>query len=745
MALNQDTEDPELEGGKIDHSTAGAQTLWRGLKSRGNADAVAGETLALCLASHHSGLIDCVTPSGADNLSRRMSKADSDSHHDEAWASAERLVRDLNEVHLTDPDLVGGLRGIITRMCQIDSSETVRRFKIGLLVRFLFSCLIDADRTDTADFCRPAASLLRQHGRYEGWPALSGLLERELAGFSVDTEINRLRQHVSESCLSAAGRARGTFTLTVPTGGGKTLASMRFALSHAARWEMDRIIYVSPYTSILDQNAAVVRKILEQGEAEFGSVLLEHHSNLTPEKQTWRSKVLSENWDAPVVFTTAVQVLEALFGSGTRPVRRLHQMANSVLIFDEIQTLPVRCVHLFNNAMNFLVEQCGASVVLCTATQPLLHKVSKDKGAMRLSNNAEIVPDLQTLFRKVQRTEVLYRRKPGGWEHSATAELAAAEVQRTGSCLVIVNTKSEALSIFKACRAGADGATVFHLSTAMCAAHRVNVLEEVRQRLSAGLPVICVSTQLIEAGVDISFGSAIRALAGLDSIAQAAGRCNRNGSDQLGRVYVVNLAGELPKALGDIREAQEAAQRVLDEKAKPGEVLSIDLSDPSWIELYFQYYFFARKNDMDYPVGPERAERAERDDTLLRMLSGNELAANRSRPPVFMKQAFMTAAKAFQAIDAGTQGVIVPYAPEGKDVMAALCAAHGPEERYGLLRLAQRYSVNVFPHVLERLHRAQAVHEIGAGTGILCLEDKYYSSEFGLNAEGTEEMEFTHV
>jgi CRISPR-associated endonuclease/helicase Cas3 len=181
-----------------------------------------------------------------------------------------------------------------------------------------------------------------------------------------------LRREVSAHCLSASIRPKGTFTLTVPTGGGKTLASLRFALNHAAKWKMERVIYVSPYTSIIDQNADVVRGILEPRGTEFATVLLEHHSNLTPLKQTWRSKVLSENWDAPVVFTTAVQLLEALFGSGTRAVRRMHQMANAVLIFDEIQTLPVRCVHLFNNAMNFLVEQCGSSVVLCTATQPLL-------------------------------------------------------------------------------------------------------------------------------------------------------------------------------------------------------------------------------------------------------------------------------------------------------------------------------------------------------------------------------------
>ena len=346
--------------------------------------------------------------------------------------------------------------------------------------------------------------------------------------------IDALRKQVSESCLSASERPKGVYLLTVPTGGGKTLASLRFALHHAAKWSMDRVIYVSPYTSIIDQNAKVVRDILEPDRTEFASVVLEHHSNLTPVHQTWRSKILSENWDAPVVFTTAVQLLEGLFGSGTRAVRRMHQMARSVLIFDEIQTVPVRCVHLLNSALNFLVEQCGSTVVLCTATQPLLHEVDYGKGALRLSENAEIMRDVPALFAQVRRYETYDRRRPGGWGHDEAAQLAIGETRSAGSCLVVVNTKREALSIFKECRSGASDIAVSHLSTSMCPAHRMKVLDEIKDRLARGAPTICVSTQLIEAGVDISFGSAIRALAGLDSIAQAGGRCNRHGEMERG-------------------------------------------------------------------------------------------------------------------------------------------------------------------------------------------------------------------
>jgi CRISPR-associated endonuclease/helicase Cas3 len=422
----------------------------------------------------------------------------------------------------------------------------------------------------------------------------------------------------------------------------------------------------------------------------------------------------------------------------------MHQMANSVLIFDEIQTLPVRCVHLFNNAMNFLVEQCGSSIVLCTATQPLLHQVDASKGAIRLHENAEIMRDVPALFAEIRRCEAYDRRKPGAWEHPEAARLAVSETGRTGSCLVVVNTKREALSIFKECKSGVRDVAVYHLSTGMCPAHRMKILDEVKERLGRGKPVICVSTQLIEAGVDISFGSAIRALAGLDSIAQTAGRCNRHGEREMGHVHVINLAGEVPKALYDIRAAQEAAQRVLDEDGGNGEGRTVDLSNPKLIERYFRYYFFERRKEMDYPVGPDRAER---DDTLLNMLAENKLAvAERSAPPpVYLRQAFTKSAEAFQAIDANARGVIVPYTSEGKAVISELCAAYKLEKQFALLKRAQRFTVNVFPWVLERLQEVRAVYEAQEGIGILCLNEKYYSNDFGLNIEGTEEMEFQNA
>jgi CRISPR-associated endonuclease/helicase Cas3 len=747
ISKEQDTEAPRMERGSVDHSTAGAQTIWRSLASKGKVESIAAQICALCIASHHSGLIDCVDPDGTDKFSRRMLKADSESHYNEARSRAERLVIERSRKLLDDPDLVSCVQQIILKLCQNDQNETIRRYMIGLLARFLFSCLIDADRTDTADFTKPSSANLRQHGRYEGWDTLANRLEHSLEEFPCKNNVDELRRQVASRCLDASDRSKGVFTLTVPTGGGKTLASLRFALNHAARWKMDRVIYVIPYTSIIDQNADVVRKILEPEGSEFSSVVLEHHSNLTPVKQTWRSKVLTETWDAPVVFTTTVQLLESLFGAGTRSARRMHQLANAVLIFDEVQTLPVRCVHLFNNAMNFLVEECGSSVLLCTATQPLLHEVDKSKGAIRLRpGDAELMPDVRSLFTELKRVEVLYCRKPGGWTYAEAAGLAISEMQAYGSSLVVVNTKAAARSIFELCRAGAGSVPVFHLSTSMCPAHRKRTLRKICRLLKRKhpRPVICVSTQLIEAGVDIDFGAVIRSLAGLDSIAQAAGRCNRHGKRDMGRVRIINLADEFLHSLKDIQAGQEAAQRVLDEYVGSEGGQIIDLQNPEIIRRYFQYYFFSRAREMDYPVD---SRRVERDDTLLNMLGENMMAVNECRmpPPFHLRQSFMTAADAFEAIEAPTQGVIVPYSKAGQDIIAELCSSFEIKKQFSLLKRAQQFSVNVFPNVMRTLQDAQALHEVQEGTGILYLDKRFYSEEFGLSDTVTGDMEMLHV
>ncbi len=751
---DEDEEFVDAEGikGKVDHSSAGAQFVWRELAQQGQLGQVVGQMLALCIASHHSGLIDCLTSGpnqpAEDAFTNRMRKPDGRTHLMEALGKVDKAILARMEELIAAPEMLKGvqslIRVIILAAPEMNDRSIVAQQQIGLLVRFLFSCLIDADRVDTADFENPRQAKLRMRGNFTGWESLIGRLEAHLLSIQPHHPIDELRQNISRHCHMGASRNKGIYTLTVPTGGGKTLASLRFALHHAKQHGMDRVLYVIPFTSIIDQNAEVVRGILEPEGVEPGSVVLEHHSNLTPEEQTWRGKILSENWDAPVIYTTSVQFLETLFGAGTRGARRMHQLANTVLIFDEIQTLPVNCVHLFNNAINFLADRCGSTVVLCTATQPLLDRVDARKGAIRIPEGNELMPDVKGLFDTLKRVEVAYRRKPGGWTMDEIAALAQEETARAGSCLVIVNTKNAAQTLYRLSKEQAK-VPVYHLSTNMCPAHRKAILTEVRGRLEREEPVLCISTQLIEAGVDVDFGAVIRFTAGLDSIAQAAGRCNRNGARDIGHVHVVNPQDESLGMLPDIRIGREKAERVLDDYEEAPDRFGNNRIGPEAMAWYYLNYFFARANDMDYPV-PART--LGRDDTLLNLLSANTQAsaaygkAKGRAPGIYLRQSFMAAAKAFKAIDAPTRGVIVPYAQAGRDIITALCAAYLPDKEFELLRRAQQYSVNVFPQVLERLTTTGAVQEIQEGTGILFLADsRYYSDEFGLTETPDGKME----
>jgi CRISPR-associated endonuclease/helicase Cas3 len=745
--------------GKVDHSTAGAKLIWRVLSTRGPVGQIVGQILSLCVASHHSGLIDCLSTNPADgvldNFSRRMSKVEERSHLDEALSKVDESVRAKMEALFGSGTIVDSLRGLIHRIAanspEGSDKSQVAQFQIGLLVRFLFSCLIDADRQDTADFERPHAARARQNGSFVEWGTLVKRLETHLGSFAVRHPIDAIRQNISRHCLDASSRDQGIFTLTVPTGGGKTLASLRFALHHAHRHHLDRVVYIVPFTSIIDQNAEAVRKVLEPQDMphEKGRVVLEHHSNLEPTRQRWRNKILSENWDAPVVFTTSVQFLEALFGAGTRGARRMHQLARSVIVFDEIQSLPVKCVHLFNNAVNFLTDYCVSTAVLCTATQPLLARVEKRKGAVKLAPKSELMPDVQALFDQLKRVQVKDQRRPGGWKDVEIADLAINQSQQAGSCLVVVNTKKAARGLYR--QLEASGTALYHLSTSMCPAHRRSSLHEIRNRLDArhrledDQPLLCVSTQLIESGVDVDFGSVIRYAAGLDSIAQAAGRCNRNGARDKGLVHVVNPANESLAHLRDIEIGKQKAERVFDDfRDRPGE-FGHDLLGPKAMTSFYESYFFARQSEMDYPAGPDKLGR---NDTLLNLLSVNSLATGEYRrrnggsaPSPYLRQSFMAANKEFAAIDAPTKGVLVPYGSAGKEIIADLCAAFDVERQFKLLHEAQQFTVNVFPHELKQLTECGALSEVQEGTGIHYLDQRYYSPHFGLCTELVSQQE----
>lgn len=738
---DEEFEDPTGKKGKIDHSTAGAQFLSRN-NGASNVHRILGQILSLCLVSHHSGLINCLTTDNSgtwDSYSRRLSKNDNKTHREQCIKNIDKHILERINTLLADESLTKPFeekcRNIVRASPENNPLSTVVQFQLGLLVRFLFSALIDADRQDTADSEKPRTARHRQKGNYRSWSELIERLESEYKKFKTKNDVDEIRREVSADCLDAAKRPGGLFTLTVPTGGGKTLASLRFALHHAKEYGMDRIIYVIPFTSIIDQNAQVAREILEPEECpgDAGRIVLEHHSNIGADIQSWKEKLLTENWDAPVVFTTMVQLLEALFGAGTRGARRMHQLANAVIVFDEIQTLPIRCVHLFNNAINFLVDHCGSTVVLCTATQPLLGTVDQKKGALNLSEKNELMPDVSRLFKDLKRVHIHDCRKSPGWTYPEIATLAVEQVKADGSCLVVVNMKKAARIIFE--EAKKDGIEAFHLTTGMCPAHRKQVLATIRRMLDDREPILCVSTQLIEAGVDVSFRSVVRMLAGLDSIAQAAGRCNRHGGPEIGNVFVVNQVEENLDHLKDIAVGKEKSNRVLDDYKDNPSKYDGDIIGPKMIEWYYQNYFYDRKDIMDYPVT------ANGNDSLLNMLSINSNAvanyrrAKKSMPAIDLRQSFMTAAKLFKSIDAPTQSVIVRYGEEGRDLVNQLCSVFEVEKQYALIKKAQQYAVNLFPHEFERLAEQDALYRVQKETEIFYLDCPYYSKITGVSLE----------
>lgn len=752
---DEEFEDPAGKKGKIDHSTAGAQLLSckNGLS---NVHKILAQFLSLCLVSHHSGLINCLTTDNNgtwDSYSKRLSKDNKRTHIKECARNIDRHVLERINTILADEALTKPFeekcRNIVRASPEKNPLSTVAQFQLGLFVRFLFSVLIDADRQDTADSEKPKTAKHRQQGNYRSWNELVERLENKYKTFEAKRPVDEIRNDISIHCLHTAERPKGLFTLTVPTGGGKTLASLRFALHHAKHHAnecgIDRIIYVIPFTSIIDQNAQVVREILEpkKHHEDTSKIVLEHHSNIGADAQSWKEKLLAENWDAPVVFTTMVQFLDAIFGAGTRGARRMHQLANAVIIFDEIQTLPVKCVHLFNNAINFLVDHCGSSVVLCTATQPLLGSVDVKKGALKLSEKNELMPDVDKLFVDLKRVHVYDCRKSPGWTYPEIAALAVKQVAKKRSCLVVVNIKKTARIIFE--EAEKDGLEVFHLSTGMCPAHRKKMLKTIRQKLDDDEPILCASTQLIEAGVDIDFRSVIRMLAGLDSIAQAAGRCNRHGGPEIGNVFIVNPADEKLDPLKDIAVGKEKANRVLDDYKSDESKFDNDIISPKMLKWYYQNYFYDRKDVMDYPVD------ANRNDTLLNMLSCNSLAVtdfrrtNGTMPVINLCQSFMTAAKLFKSIDAPTQSVIVRYGDEGKELVNQLCAAFEVDKQYHLIKKAQQYSVNLFPYEFEKLAQQNALYRVQEDTEIFYLDDRYYSEKFGISIEPVGKEEFINA
>jgi CRISPR-associated endonuclease/helicase Cas3 len=636
---------------RVNHSSAGAQ--W----ARERAGAGPGTLLAYIIAGHHSGLADWSSETSASALKDRLRER---SHLEAALAG--RPPAAILQAPLTKASLPPGI-------------------DLSLWVRMIGSAVFDSDFLDTEAFFD--ASRSAQRGGRGALPDLAERLARRLAEkFPAPRHaVDHVRAEVLAQCRNAAARPPGLFSLTVPTGGGKTYASLAFALDHAKAHGLRRVIYAIPYTSIIEQTADAFRDVLGD------ETVLEHHSNLDPDpaRETARSRLAAENWDTPVIVTTTVQLFESLFAARPSRCRKLHNIARSVIVLDEAQLLPPDFLRPILCVIDQLVQFYDCSVVLCTATQPSLSAVFRD------FKPSEIVADPAALHRRLERVSItwppdLHRPMPWG-------EVAEG-LRKSPSALAIVNSRPDCRRLHSLLGAGA-----LHLSTWQCGAHRSHIIREIRERLGRCEAVRVVSTQLVEAGVDLDFPVVWRALAGLDSIAQAAGRCNREG--RLARGEVTVFVPETKSPPGHLRHAEQAARATLRNGGEPLSAAGFD--------DYFTQLFWSKGE-----AGLDRAG-------IMAMLRMGE----RVQTAEF---AFRSAADAFRIIEDLQEPILVPYGPEGTSVIAAL--RRDPLDR-NARRRAQRFVVPVRPQHAARLAEAGAVTELASGVRI--LEDgRLYDEMVGL-------------
>jgi CRISPR-associated endonuclease/helicase Cas3 len=586
----------DMPGEKGQHSLAGALLLTERLESCGALPLVRN-TLAYPIVGHHSGLPNWTQP-GSRRLSELLGQAAPSGIKIESLSSS---FRALLEAPLPDS---------FPPMLKTGSTFALEGF--ALWGRMLFSCLIDADRLDSERFEKPERYAAR--GQYMGLDELSARLDTHLAckqAFSPQSEINLWRQRVLRDCQQAALSEPGIFTLTVPTGGGKTLSGMSFALRHALQWGKERVIFAIPFTSIIEQNASVYKfgttdpEEIAQGAELFGETnVIEHHSSFAmsedDEERYLHHKLATENWDAPIIVTTNVQLFESLFAASCSQCRKLHNIVNSVIVLDEAQILPSKYLKPILTVLKDLVEHYGVTLVLSTATQPALsgEKIgSVVRNFSGLSNVREIISDRTELAQALQRVEVSFElnpsQKPDSWGDLAMRLCAAEQV------LCVVNTRKDCRNLYAAMPQG-----TWHLSALMCPEDRTDRLFEIRKSLHAGKTTRVISTQLIEAGVDIDFPVVYRAESGLDSVAQSAGRCNREGHLERGEVVVFQAPQGTPKLRGDLRSAADATRTLIDSSG-------FDFSDPLEFVRYFRRFYADREDfgEEEYGFCFERGER----------------------------------------------------------------------------------------------------------------------------------------
>ena len=700
--------------GSVNHTFAGVRLL---LERYHNADAgafadVVSELLALAAGEHHN-LFDIMDRDKGNGFQYRLDKEGIDYETAAAnfyrfCAGPEELDRYFQAAREELSSVLEHIRSMTGEEASQERYEEETAFYCGLLARLLLSAVIEGDRRDTAEFMRDAQFPPKRDGQEleQLWGQCLDRVEEKLDRLPQTSPIAKARRAISAQCRQAAEQPGGVYRLNVPTGGGKTLSALRFALAHAKRHRKQRIIFTSPLLSILDQNSKEIRKYVDDD-----SLILEHHSNLIridEDPEEWdQRELLTETWGAPIIITTLVQLLNTLFSGKTTAIRRFHALCGSVIIMDEVQTVPSKLLSLFSLAVNFLANICGATVVLCSATQPCIEQI-KHPLRTPIPDLVPYSPELWTVFR---RTDI---QSVGTMTLEGIAQFALERMETVDSLLIVCNKKAQSEQLFRLLQ-GRDF-SLFHLSASMCVQHRRNTLDELYAALDQKRKVICVSTQVIEAGIDISFACVIRLTAGMDSVVQAAGRCNRSGEagpGVLAPVYLIQCQGETLDKLPDIQWGQEATGALLQEfKLHPEQYQGRLDSDPS-ISCYYRTLY--KRMPLNHHDGVWK----KGCPSLFSLLSRNSSVEQDA--PYYFRQAFQLAGREFQVFEENTSDVIVPYG-KGAELIADLCSKQAEHDIAYLkekLEQAKSYTISLYQWQIDRLMAEHALIPLqGGGLGL---------------------------
>lgn len=724
--------------GSTNHTFAGVRFVlehWHTPKNTPE-EKLTAELIAFAIGSHH-GLFDCLDGQRKNGFEHRLTASIPYGEVQDAYLKDCLNEAQLNEYFSKAVEEVKVQISVIQSiiMSKGEKAQPAFLFTLTFLGRLITSAVIEGDRRDTAEFMRgtPVSDDIAPP-----WQKYCECLEENLRKKKFhDTPLNKARQMFSEQAMRHIQVPAGIYTLPLPTGGGKTLTGLRYTLQYAkAHHKIKRIFFVIPLLSILEQNAIEIREALGNTVP-----VLEHHSNLVQvddsEEELNRRELMLESWDSPIVITTLVQLLNTLFEGKTSCIRRMQALTDSIIVIDEVQSVPKKLLSLFHLAMNALAYQYGATIILSSATQPCSEITPHP---MLVKTDMPIVRYDKSVWDLFSRTEIIDNCSPWGHDPSSIATLMLESVEKWNSVLAICNTKNEARELYRQMKGQSDIPCIF-LSTDLCPAHRRDSIA----RLKAGLdmqseqPIICISTQLIEAGVDVSFGCVIRIKAGMDNIIQSAGRCNRHGEHQERcPVYIVNWREEaLGSYLADIEKAQVATTDVLVGFKETPELFDYDLSSNESTQKYYQYLYRALKyGEQDYPIKGM--------PTMLELLSTNVTASKGRVSEYCLQHRAKTAGEKFIVFNEQTTDVLVPY-KQGREIIANLSsekAKYSVEYTKEQIELAKAYTVSLYEYQVEQLKKCEGLVCISIGN-VLAIQPGFYSEILGCTVNVDEiELDF---